>query len=97
MQGAGQGDATLAGATDFSVVLLLDVAWERSATIFAVRDLLTAQLRSYIRHCAKVNLHPHVQPSALNLCRASCFCCGLSRERSTPGSSLARSACARKI
>src|SRR5271155_3153019 len=38
---------------------------ERSAMIFSVAVLLTAQAESQIRHCASVNLHPQVQVSAL--------------------------------
>jgi len=64
--------------------------------IFSVAALLTAQAESQMRHCASVNLQPHVQVSALKRWRMLFFCSGVSFERSTPGSSVARSAWERK-
>src|ERR1700688_3406675 len=67
-----------------------------SAMIFSVAALLTAQAESQMRHCARVYLQPHVQASAYKRWRTIFFCSGVNFERSTPGSSVARSACARK-
>src|SRR6266480_3852010 len=50
-----------------------------------------------MRHCARVYWQPQVHPSALNLWRATIFCSGVSLERSTPGSSVARTAFLMKI
>ena len=38
---------------------------DASAMIFSVAALLTAQAESQMRHCARVNLQPQVQESAL--------------------------------
>ena len=69
---------------------------ETSAMIFSVAALLTAQAESQMRHWARVNLQPQVQVSALKRWRTNFFCSGVSFVRSTPGSSVARSACDRK-
>src|SRR6267154_1321794 len=45
-----------------------------------------------MRHWARVYWQPQLQPSALNLWSATIFCSGVSLERSTPGSSVARTA-----
>src|SRR6267378_1684765 len=50
-----------------------------------------------MRHCASVKVQPQLQVCALNLWSATVFCSGVSLLRSTPGSSLARSAFFRKI
>ena len=64
--------------------------------IFSVAALLTAQAESQMRHCARVNLQPQVHVSALKRWSTIFFCSGVSFERSTPGSSVARSAWERK-
>src|SRR6266550_878899 len=50
-----------------------------------------------MRHWARVYWQPQLQPSALNLWSATIFCAGVSLERSTPGSSVARTAFLMKI
>src|ERR1700675_3143535 len=95
--GAGLGGAeTVAGAVGAAGPMGGFGSAETAAMIFSVAALLTAQAKSQMRHCARVNLQPHVQLSALKRWRTIFFCSSVSFERSTPGSTVARSACARK-
>ncbi len=66
-------------------------------TTFAVSARLTRQPESFIRHCASVNLQPQSHDSAFIRRNATDFCFASSFEKSTPGSSVARSAFFKKI
>ena len=63
--GRGAGGWFEAGSGRAGVVGGSAGAAETSATIFSVAALLTAQAESQMRHCARVNLQPQVQVSAL--------------------------------
>src|SRR5215472_9126279 len=63
-----------------------------SLTTFAVSARLTWHPESLIRHCASVSVHPQSQDSAFIRFSATALCLEFNFEKSTPGSSVARSA-----